>query len=112
MIEQIYTLGARARLRELGMSKEAGAQHVVGGALGALLGSAIGAGTLPALGDPPEGIMGFPPTAGQLDYDLKRKAQLGSLLGALAGAGLGAASPMAFKLLKKLRGESIAKALG
>jgi hypothetical protein len=107
MIEEIYTLGVQKRLRDLGVTKEAGAKHIALGVGGALLGSGLGALAVPAMTDQPKGILGLPPTKGQLEFSLKQRSRLGTLLGGVAGAGLGAASPKILALLKKIRGEKI-----
>jgi hypothetical protein len=114
MIEEVYRLGVYWALRNRGVTKQAGAKHVkplVGGAIGGVLGFGLGALAAPTLSDPPKGIVGLPPTRGQLEFDLKRKAQMGALLGGLAGLGLGAASPKILSLLKRLRGEQVSKTL-
>ena len=111
MIEEIYALGVQKRLRDLGATKEAGATHIALGTLGAMLGGTAGAMLIPSLTDPPKGILGFPPTHGQLEFDLKRRSRLGTLVGGIAGAGLGAASPKVYSLLKKLRSDHLVKGL-
>jgi len=111
MIEEIYALGVRKRLRDLGVTKEAGATHIALGTAGALLGGTAGALLIPSLTDPPEGILGFPPTHGQLEFDLKRRSRLGTLLGGIAGAGLGVASPKIWSMLRKLRPDHLTKSL-
>jgi hypothetical protein len=107
MIGEIYMLGVRKRLRDLGIDKEAGAKHLALGVGGAMLGAGLGSMVAPALTDQPKGVLGLPPTRGQLEFSLKQRSRLGTLLGGVAGAGLGAASPKILALLKKIRGEKI-----
>lgn len=112
MIEEIYALGVQKRLRDLGVTKEAGAKHLALGALGAILGAGVGSVAAPALMDEPKGILGLPPTKGQLEHSLKQKAGLGTLIGGAAGAGLGLATPKIIALLKKIRGKQVKDILG
>jgi len=108
MIDELYKLGALRALQDYGyIEKDAGAKHLAGGALGAVLGSMAGAAMAPAVADVPKGVMGFPPTQGILEHDLRRNSRLGAGLGALAGAGLGALSPEILRVLGKLRGERV-----
>jgi hypothetical protein len=107
MFEENYKLGVLKALEDNGIVKESGAKHIVGGALGALLGSAVGGLALPALGESPKGILGFPPTQGQLEHDIKKKKLMGMLLGGIAGAGAGLASPKIMQLMKNSGGGRI-----